>query len=122
MRWPALRIQLPDPVYAGAPYLRQFPGGETVLSVQSAEGRLNEGTHTNSQMVVYLGDSDGRGFAGKSVPFSVAPEASGLWNSLFIKDEVTVTAISGTVINGVRGLWAIDGKLENGKRPARRRQ
>lgn len=121
-RWPALQIQLPDSVYAGAPYLRQFPGGETVLSVQSGEGRLNEGTQRNSQMVVYLGDSDAKNFASKSIPFPVAPEASGLWNSLFIKGEITVTAISGTVINGVRGLWAIDGKLDNGKRPARRRQ
>ena len=121
-RWPALRIQLPDTTYAGAPYLRQFPGGETVLSVQSAEGRQNEGTHTNSQMVVFVGDSDAKNFTSKSVPFSVPTEASGLWNSLFIKDEITVTAISGTVVNGVRGLWSIDGRLENGKRPARRRQ
>ena len=121
-RWPALQVQLPDSVYAGAPYLRQFPGGETVLSVQSGEGRLNEGTQRNSQMVVYVGDSDARNFAGKSVPFQVAPEASGLWNSLFIKDEITVTAISGTVIDGVRGLWSIDGRLDNGRRPARRRQ
>jgi hypothetical protein len=119
-RWPALHVQLPDSVYAGAPYLRQFPGGETVLSVQSGEGRLNEGTQRNSQMVVYVGDSDARNFAGKSVPFSVAPEASGLWNSLFIKDEITVTAISGTEINGVRGLWAIDGRLDNGRNMRRR--
>ncbi|MCX6631143.1 MAG: exo-alpha-sialidase [Candidatus Solibacter sp.] len=111
-RWAALKVQLPDSVYAGAPYLRQFPGGETVLSVQSGEDRLNEGTLNNSQMVVYLGDSEARNFTGKSVPFPVVPEASGLWNALFIKGETTVTAISGTVINGVRGLWAIDGRLE----------
>jgi len=122
VRWPALHIQLPDSVYAGAPYLRQFPGGETVLSVQSGEGRLNEGALNNSQMAVYVGDAEARNFAGKSIPFPVVPEASGLWNSLFIKDEITVTAISGTVINGVRGLWAIDGRLDNGRRPARRRK
>jgi hypothetical protein len=66
-------------------------------------------------MVVYLGDSEARNFTGKSVPFPVVPEASGLWNALFIKDETTVTAISGTVINGVRGLWAIDGTLDYGR-------
>jgi hypothetical protein len=82
--------------------------------VQSGEGRMNEGTLRNSQMVVYLGDSEAKNFGGKSVPFAVPPEASGLWNALFIKNETTVTAISGTVINGVRGLWAIDGRLENG--------
>ena len=111
-RWAALKRQLPDSVYAGAPYLRQFPGGETVLSVQSGEGRMNEGTLNNSQMVVYLGDSSARNFGEKSVPFPVTPESSGLWNALFIKNESTVTAISGAVINGVRGLWTIDGSLE----------
>ena len=121
-RWAALQLQLPDSVYAGAPYIRQFPGGETVLSVQSGEGRLNEGTQRNSQMVVYLGNSEARDFRAGSVPFPVAPEASGLWNALFIKDEATVTAISGTVINAVRGLWAIDGKLERGAVTERRRQ
>jgi len=121
-RWPALQVQLPDSVYAGAPYLRQFPSGEMVLSVQSGEGRLNEGTLRNSQMVVYVGTSEARNFHAGSVPFPVAPEASGLWNALFIKDEVTVTAISGTVINGVRGLWVIDGKLERGAITERRRK
>jgi len=121
-RWAALQVQLPDAVYAGAPYLRQFPGGETVLSVQSGEGRLNQGTLRNSQMVVYLGNPEARNFHAGSVPFPVAPEASGLWNALFIKDETTVTAISGTVINGVRGLWAIDGRLERGAVTERRRQ
>lgn len=114
-RWAALKVQLPNSVYAGAPYLRQLPGGETILSVQSGENRLNEGTLRNSQMVVYLGDSEARNFTGKSVPFPVVPEAGGLWNALFIKDETTVTAISGTVINGVRGLWAIDGTLDYGR-------
>lgn len=121
-RWPALQVQLPDSVYAGAPYLRQFANGETVLSVQSGEGRLNEGTQRNSQMVVYLGNAEARNFGAGSVPFTVAPEASGLWNALFIKDEATVTAISGTVINGVRGLWAIDGRLERGVVTERRRR
>ena len=29
-----------------------------------------------------------------------------------LKNANTVTAISGTTLNGVRGLWAIDGKLQ----------
>ena len=32
-------------------------------------------------------------------------------NSLFIRSDSTVTTISGTVVDGVRGIWAIDGKL-----------
>ncbi|MBW3624175.1 MAG: hypothetical protein KY468_12275 [Armatimonadetes bacterium] len=35
----------------------------------------------------------------------------GMWNALFIKDARTVTAISETVIDGVHGLWALDGRL-----------
>lgn len=111
-RWAALEEQLPAPVYAGAPYIRQFPSGETVLSIQSAEDRNRIDTHTVSRMVVYIGDSSARNFTGKSIPFDVPPDTGGLWNSLFIKNERTVTAISSTVVDGVRGLWAIDGYLE----------
>jgi hypothetical protein len=112
-RWAALDPQLPDPVYAGAPYLRQFPSGETVLSLQSGEDRDRQSTLDFSRMVVYVGDAAASHFGSPSVPFPVAPGASGLWNSLFIKNETTVTAISGTVIDGVRGLWAIDGTVGN---------
>src|SRR6185437_14428467 len=78
-RWPALETDLPAAVYAGAPYLRQFPSGETVLSVQSAYGRTSPGTLDDSQMAVYIGDSTARGFTSLSIPFPVPPGASGLW-------------------------------------------
>lgn len=112
VRWAALQPQLPSAVYAGAPYLRQFPSGETVLSVQSADGRNNSGVLDYSRMVVYIGDSTAHGFTNASEPFAVPPTANGLWNSLFIKDATTVTAISGTTLNGVSGIWAIDGHLQ----------
>lgn len=114
-RWPALDEPLPPDVYAGAPYLCQLAGGETLLSVQSTEGRRGGSGHERSRMVVYVGDADARHFAGRTVPFDVAPGDSGLWNSLFVKSPATVTAISGTTIGGVRGLWAIDGRV---RRPA----
>lgn len=110
-RWAALQTPLPSAVYAGAPYIRQFPTGETVLSVQSGEGRASPGTLDYSQMVVYIGDASARNFTNKSVPFSVPPTSNGLWNSLFIKNATTVTAISQITTNGVQGLWAIDGVL-----------
>lgn len=122
-RWPALEAPLPADVYAGAPYLCRLADGRTLLSVQSTEGRRRGTAHERSRMVVYVGDEDARHFAGRSVPFDVAAEASGLWNSLFVKDvkdvkngksgktPTTVTAISGTTIGGVRGLWAIDGRV-----------
>lgn len=110
-RWPALETPLAPAVYAGAPYLRQFPTGETVLSFQSGEGRMRGNTLDFSRMAVYIGDGEARNFTNRSFPFDVPDDRSGLWNSLFIKNENTVTAISGTVIDGVRGIWAIDGKL-----------
>ena len=64
-------------------------------------------------MVVYLGDSRAKHFAGKSVPFVIASDTGGKWNSLFVKDANTVTAISSTTIEGVRGLWAVDGQVRN---------
>ena len=47
----------------------------------------------------------------KTIPFKVDRGKSGKWNSLFVKNATTVTAISGTTANGVRGLWAVDGRL-----------
>ncbi|MGE5612605.1 MAG: sialidase family protein [Bacillota bacterium] len=111
-RWSALMTPLPSDVYAGAPYLRQLAGGQTVLSVQSREGRQCE------QMVVYIGDENARNFSGKSVPFDIPDNVPGRWNSLFIKDEATITAISSTTMKGTRGLWAIDGHVVRRQEPA----
>jgi len=108
-RWSALKRPLPPEVTAGAPYIRQFPSGETVLSCQSDEGG------GPLRMAVYVGDADARNFAGKTVPFPVDAGKSGMWNALFIKGPRTVTAISGTTIGGVSGLWAIDGELVRSK-------
>ncbi|MBW3624172.1 MAG: glycoside hydrolase [Armatimonadetes bacterium] len=105
-RWGALKPPLPGSVYAGAPYLRQFPSGETVLSCQSTEGGRKK-----PQMVVYLGDASAKNFGSRSVPFEIPGDVGGMWNALFIKDARTVTAISETVIDGVHGLWALDGRL-----------
>jgi hypothetical protein len=106
-RWGALRTPLAAPVYAGAPYLRQMPAGETVLSVQCTEGRKEP------LMLVYVGDDGARNFDGRSVPFAVPPDRGCWWNSLFVKDAGTVTAVSGTQPEGraERGIWTIDGRL-----------
>jgi hypothetical protein len=104
-RWGAVLPPLPPDVYAGAPYLCQLPSGETLLSCQSTEG------HKKPRMVVYIGDRHARNFANRSVPFDLPEELEGLWNSLFVKDASTVTALSSATINGVRGLWAVDGRV-----------
>ncbi len=111
-RQSALADPLPEHVYAGAPYLVQLPSGETLLSVQNTEGRGTPHNHANSRMVVYVGDDRAHGFASRSEPFQKVTDAPGLWNALFVKHRDTVTAISSTTVGGVRGLWAIDGKIE----------
>lgn len=112
-RWAALETPLPAPVYAGAPYLRQFPSGETVLSVQSGQGTSNSSALDNSHMLVFIGDQQARAFTKPTEPFAGLAQRNGLWNSLFIKNAVTVTALSTTTINGIAGLWAIDGTLSH---------
>jgi hypothetical protein len=62
-------------------------------------------------MAVYVGDEEAKNFSHKTIPFKIDPGKSGKWNSLFIKNSTTVTALSGTTINGITGLWAIDGRL-----------
>jgi len=104
----ALKTDLRAEVCAGAPYICQLPSAATVLSVQSDEGARKE-----PQMVVYLGDGDARNFGGGSVPFKIGPETRGVWNSLFVKDRNTVTAISSTTMRNVPGLWAIDGHVKS---------
>lgn len=110
-RWRALSedAQLPPAAYGGAPYLAQFPSGETVLSFQSNEGRAGE--WHRSAMVVGVGTEEAKGFSRTSRPFDVPEGRQALWNALFIKDECTVTALSSTTtFNAARQeLYVIDG-------------
>jgi hypothetical protein len=101
-RWRA--VKKPTKVeWGGAPYIRQMPTGETVLSFQSSVGR------DWPQMVVYVGDENAQNFEGRSVPFDVPSNEGGWWPSLFVKDSQTITAIS--ACNG--GIWAIDGRISS---------
>ena len=113
-RWAALAQALPPNVNAAAPYIRQMPNGQTVLSVQ-----VTDAGRRSPRMVVYIGDSRAKSFGGGSVPFDVAPDVACLWNSLCVKSHDTVTAIAGTTIDGVSGLWAIDGRLVSDEGPRR---
>ena len=106
-RWSAL-TDLPAPhVSASAPYLRQMPGGETLLSFQ----RSDTGEMRNAYMVVCIGDANARHFDCPSRPFPNSDGHPQLWNSLFVKDKHSVVAISETTINGTFGIWSVEGKL-----------
>lgn len=99
-RWRAVKTPV-SVEWGGAPYIRQMPTGETILSFQSSVGR------EQPQMVVYVGDENAKNFGGRTVPFDVPMDKGGWWNSIFIKDDHTVTAISSC--NG--GVWTIDGRI-----------
>lgn len=104
-RWQALADPPATHVNAAAPYIRQFSTGATVLSCQIHE------PGAEPVMAVYVGDAEAKNFSGKTTPFETDSGRSGKWNSLFIKKATTVTAISGTTIDDITGLWAIDGQL-----------
>lgn len=106
-RWSAVTVW-PANVYAGAPYLIRLPSGITLLSCQSDEGRSGA-----PQMVVYVGDAHAKNFVTRSVPFVLPKNEKGQWNSLFAKSENTITALTSARLNGIFGLWAIDGKLNS---------
>ena len=115
-RWSALRSdqQLPAAVYAGAPYLAQMPTGETVLSVQSTEGRANNSIDV-ANMQVYVGDGAARNFANRSTPFPDLPAgAKALWNSLTVLDNDQVLAVSSVTGLGRNGIWTVRGRVVRG--------
>ena len=106
------RCQLPDSIYAGAPYIIQLTNGATMLSVQSTEGRC--GTNEKfANMQVYIGDDNACNFADPSAPFpTLEPHAQALWSSLCQIDENTVMAVSS--LGGMKkdnGIWIVTGKI-----------
>ncbi|MDF7826866.1 sialidase family protein [Pontiellaceae bacterium B12227] len=102
----ALKEPLPEQTYLGAPYLVQMPSGPTVLSAALGNG------DKRPQMAVFTGNERARDFENRSKPFAMNGTEPNWWNSLFVKDENTVTAVSNTMINGQRGIWIIDGKIK----------
>ncbi len=106
-RWSALTKPLQASTYAGAPYLCQMPDGTTILTAQVnvADDDRRE------RMVVWVGDENAHNFTQMSWPFGDIPDKSSAayWNSLWVKDARTVTAVTGTKIHGISGLWSIDG-------------
>jgi hypothetical protein len=97
-------------IYAGAPYLRQLSTGETLLSYQGTEGRPNR-LHC-ADMKVWVGDENGRNFAGPSIPFVIPKNRSALWNSLCVLRDDTIIALTSTnAFAGKSEVWMIKGRL-----------
>ncbi|MBC7567630.1 MAG: family 43 glycosylhydrolase [Pedobacter sp.] len=106
----ALAEKIDNKIYAGAPYLRQLKSGETILSYQGTEGRIN--MMQRADMKVVIGDQYARNFGAKSVPFLIPADKSCLWNSLSILDDDTIIAITSTNAHSDRSeIWMIKGRL-----------
>ena len=119
-RWGALAAScaLPPEVYAGAPCLLQLDSGETILSVQSTEGRRppakNAPPTSYANLRVYVGDSAARNFANPTTPLPGLPEnAAALWAALCQTSPgtlVAVVSLSGLPKNN--GIWIIPAKIK----------
>jgi len=109
-RHPAHQDQLPENVYAGAPYLLKLPDGPCLLSYQTTHGR---GPNWElSTMEVAIGDENGRDFSMLSRPFNVPLDREAKWNSLSMWDENTVLAASTTSFHNRNcEVWTILGHV-----------
>ncbi len=100
-----------DTKYAGAPYIRQLPSGEVILSYQGNELR-KDFQWDRSDMIVSIGSSEGRNFNRKSTPFYISdPAKTALWNSLCVENDSTVIALSSTNAYGKTAVWMIKGHI-----------
>ncbi|HVF95932.1 MAG TPA: exo-alpha-sialidase [Flavisolibacter sp.] len=112
-RWKALKRPLADTVYAGAPYLRQLPTGETILSYQSTEDRVKNRDH-NAVMRVAVGDEQAKDFDDITTPFIIPEGYGALWSSLCLLKGASVIAVTSTngYSKGRSEIWMIRGALK----------
>ena len=108
-RWLALRGDnaLPPTTYGGAPHLARLPSGHVLLSFQESE----DGKLEHCRLAVCVGDPQAKNFTNKTYPLPPPTEGNQAWNSLFLKNATTITAISTATLEGERGLWLIDGRI-----------
>lgn len=104
--------RIPGAKYAGAPYIRQLPTGETILSYQGNEWRAGNKWDV-SDMIVAIGSAQATDFNRKSKPFHFADTTKTcLWNSLTVANDSTVIALASTNGYGDRmGVWMIEGRV-----------
>jgi len=114
LRVPALAEKLADTVYAGAPYLRRFSNGITVLSYQSSENRAGKNTEADAVMVVATGNDAAEAFQHSSIPFAVPEGFHALWNSVCITRGDTIIALTSTnaFSKSASEIWMIKGTLQ----------
>jgi len=107
----ALKDSLEKNVYAGAPYLRVLPNGNTLLSYQSTQFRNGRHDVNNAEMVVVAGDAKGMHFTNPTLPFKIPLNATALWNSITVLKDNSIIALASTNGYSKRGVWMVKGKL-----------
>jgi len=107
----ALAEKIGNDIYAGAPYLRQLKTGETILSYQGTEGRVNKMDFAD--MKVVIGTHMATNFSRKSTPFIIPDDKSCLWNSLCVLNDDTIIALTSTnAYSSKSEVWMIKGKYQ----------
>ncbi len=110
----ALKDSLKEKVYAGAPYLRVLSNGNTILSYQSTQFKQGKQDVNNAEMIVTVGDAEGRNFTNATLPFKIPANATALWNSIAVlKDDTMVALTSTDAYNGRTEVWMIKGRLRS---------
>jgi hypothetical protein len=96
--------------HGGAPYFLQLPSGEVILSAHIYRGG---DWHQNNYMQVITGDNNAKNFSQLSTPWGVLPvNESAVNNSLFLKDDETVVAVSCRMFkDGSGGVYWLEGKI-----------
>ena len=96
--------------HGGAPYLLQLPTGEVLLSAHIYRGG---DWHQNNYMQTMVGDNNAKNFKQLASPWGILPVNEGaVNNSLFLKDNKTVVAVSCRMfINGIGGVYWLEGKI-----------
>ena len=105
----ALKNNLPDTVYAGAPYMIRLNNGIYLISYQTTEGRTSN--WELSTMEVVLSDKP-YDFRNPSQPFDVPMNKEAKWNALSYLGNNTIAALASTNFNSDKiGVWMIKGKI-----------
>lgn len=107
----ALKEELNNAIYSGAPYLAQLSTGEVLMSYQGTDNRSTNNID-NADMKVVIGTNEAKNFNRKSTPFLVSDGKSALWNSITVLDNDTVIALTTTnqFANNSQ-VWMIKGRV-----------
>lgn len=108
-RYAALKNNLPDTVYAGAPYIIRTNSGIYLISYQTTENRSSNWEHSTMEVVISDKPYD---FRNSTQPFDVPLNKEAKWNSLSDLGNNTIAALGSTNFNSEKiGVWMIKGKI-----------